>query len=350
MKRLKKIGTVLATAVLLVVAAMVLAVTVIPQARGGASLIIETGSMRPTINPGDVVAVRPIDAEDLNIGDIITYATSDALITHRIIAFEGQGSNLRIITQGDANNSEDAPVQPGQVRGIVEYTLPRVGLVLPWITSHVWWIIGAAGIFWLISWFTETFRKMQAEKREAALAKAADSEVSISDVAEPMKAVVATQSTATQSSSCASALGAQTQDLPASLSAALKANLVDVPNATLVASSTSVTAFSEPIEVSAVPGPAASDPPLTVVRTSTMTAAYNEPVTVTSGGGGVNLAGIPSLTGQFRVRDDRRDDKEIWAEIGRWLADNATPGFASSDEEPQPITAELEKVDGALVR
>lgn len=160
MKRLKKVGTVAATALLGLVLALVAAIVVIPQARGGASLIIETGSMRPTIQPGDLVIVRAVQPETLNIGDIITYATQDKLITHRIIAFEGYGNDRRIITQGDANNSEDAPIQAAQVRGVVDYTIPRIGLALPWLGEHVWWIIGIAGGFWLASWFVETYRKM----------------------------------------------------------------------------------------------------------------------------------------------------------------------------------------------
>lgn len=135
------------------------AVSIVPKAFGGSGLTILTGSMEPTIHPGDVVAIKPVPYKDLKVGNIITFQPKSGdpmLITHRIIAKSSGGVN-RITTKGDANGAADTPIKPEQVKGRFMYRVPWVGHVIQPVNkamgSNGSIIVGgllALGLFWLI--------------------------------------------------------------------------------------------------------------------------------------------------------------------------------------------------------
>lgn len=83
---------------------------------------VATGSMANTINIGDVVIVKI--TKKVNENDIIVYQDENNFITHRLI--EKNGDELK--TKGDANNSEDTPVEMVQVLGKVEKIIPKIGI------------------------------------------------------------------------------------------------------------------------------------------------------------------------------------------------------------------------------
>lgn len=124
------------TLIVAVLSAVAVAVLLVPRLLGGTSLIVETGSMEPTIHPGDVVAIQALSPETIRAGDIITYATNKQLITHRVVGTVPKGQEKRLITQGDANNHIDEPIALEQVRGKVVYVIPKVGHVSVWVRHH----------------------------------------------------------------------------------------------------------------------------------------------------------------------------------------------------------------------
>lgn len=87
---------------------------------------VVSGSMSPTIEKGDIIIVRV--SNDFEVGDIVSFYKDNTFITHRII--ETNKNNL--ITQGDANNLEDDPVNRDQVIGKV---------ILSFNEATVWKII-----------------------------------------------------------------------------------------------------------------------------------------------------------------------------------------------------------------
>jgi len=135
------------------VAAVVVALVVVPRVLGGMSLTVLTGSMQPHIMPGDMVVTRGIDtqqARSLNVGDIITflpYPDDPTLVTHRIVAKSVGASGTSFITKGDDNNAADAwgPVFDYQVRGQMAYVVPKAGWVRQWAGQHVSWAIPVVG-------------------------------------------------------------------------------------------------------------------------------------------------------------------------------------------------------------
>lgn len=82
---------------------------------------VATGSMLPTIKIGDVVIVKITNEVDVN--DIIVYIDEDNIITHRLIEKDGE----KIITRGDANNSEDKPIEENMIIGEVVKIIPQLG-------------------------------------------------------------------------------------------------------------------------------------------------------------------------------------------------------------------------------
>jgi len=85
-----------------------------------------SGSMRPTIDVGDLLIMVKVPAEKITPGDIIQYITERGMVVHRVIAIEGG----YFITKGDANESPDPdPVHPRNVRGKLIAIIPKVGWV-----------------------------------------------------------------------------------------------------------------------------------------------------------------------------------------------------------------------------
>lgn len=84
-----------------------------------------TGSMSDTINPQDIIIVKLTN--DVKTNDIITFRVGENFVTHRMIGTEGD----KIITRGDANNSQDAPISKEQVVGKVVFIINNVAI---WIS------------------------------------------------------------------------------------------------------------------------------------------------------------------------------------------------------------------------
>ncbi len=84
---------------------------------------VQTGSMKPEINPGDWILVK--STQNIQLEDIITYKQDGEFITHRVIGVY----NDTFITKGDANNSKDDPIDKKQIVGEVVKILPHFGIL-----------------------------------------------------------------------------------------------------------------------------------------------------------------------------------------------------------------------------
>ncbi|MBU0535853.1 MAG: signal peptidase I [Nanoarchaeota archaeon] len=70
----------------------------------------DTNSMDPFIDSGaNSIEVRPSSAEDIQIGDVISFRTAlaDGLIIHRVVAAGADDSGAYFITKGDNNDLAD---------------------------------------------------------------------------------------------------------------------------------------------------------------------------------------------------------------------------------------------------
>ena len=90
---------------------------------------VATGSMYPTIEVGDIVIVNI--TKDVKENDIIVYKDEENFITHRIV----KKTSEEIITKGDANNTEDAPINENAILGKVVNKIPHFGTIRKVILS-----------------------------------------------------------------------------------------------------------------------------------------------------------------------------------------------------------------------
>lgn len=128
------IGQVLAWLVILGVVVVLAAAVLVPRLAGATPYTVLTGSMEPTYPPGTLVVVKPIDFDEIAIGDVITYQRESGkgdVVTHRVVGSGNRFDGERVLTtQGDANRVADRnPVQEVQVRGKLWYSVPYLGYV-----------------------------------------------------------------------------------------------------------------------------------------------------------------------------------------------------------------------------
>ncbi|MCH1867560.1 signal peptidase I [Nocardioides sp. CFH 31398] len=124
---------VLGVGVCLLAGVVVVLAVVVPRVTGSTPYTVLTGSMAPGLPVGTLVVVRPVSAEDVRIGTVLTYQLRSGqpeVVTHRVIGTRQGPDGREFVTQGDANAVPDAePVLEQQVRGEVWYSLPWVGRV-----------------------------------------------------------------------------------------------------------------------------------------------------------------------------------------------------------------------------
>jgi signal peptidase len=90
--------------------------------------VILTGSMEPSLKPGDVAIMKKCDGKNLAVGSVIQYWTGEYYIIHRIIAIDNTSGKYQ--TKGDNNSVPDSRlVGPEQVRGKLIAAIPKVGML-----------------------------------------------------------------------------------------------------------------------------------------------------------------------------------------------------------------------------
>lgn len=122
----------------LVVVTLLAAAYVLPSLMGYERYVITGGSMDGSYDKGSIVFERAVPAQELEVGDVITYqppASSGVttLVTHRIIGLKLDDAGRQVIrTQGDANPDPD-PWRfslTAQDQPVVEHSVPYAGWAL----------------------------------------------------------------------------------------------------------------------------------------------------------------------------------------------------------------------------
>lgn len=110
--------------------------------------IIVSPSMVPTINVEDAIVIKRENVENLKVGDIITFNSSDPrysgiTITHRIVNVEkAENGKLLFQTKGDANNSVDlAYAKDSDIYGKVIFKIPKLGYVQYFLSQSYGWLL-----------------------------------------------------------------------------------------------------------------------------------------------------------------------------------------------------------------
>lgn len=123
--------------------------------------VVLTGSMEPSISPGDYVTILKVNKDKLKEGDVITYTRENAAVTHKIVSIDGD----TVITQGTANNIADDPITKEDIIGKCVFKIPKVGYIMKFMSSlsGLILIFGFTGIaiFWEL---TDPEREKNKEK------------------------------------------------------------------------------------------------------------------------------------------------------------------------------------------
>lgn len=102
-----------------------------PKIAGNYALVVLSGSMSPQFDMGSVILVKPVEAEEIKMGDIITFkgfAGSEELTTHRVVGIHQKTDGPEFITKGDANRTDDPdPVPAKNFIGRVSLSIPYLG-------------------------------------------------------------------------------------------------------------------------------------------------------------------------------------------------------------------------------
>ena len=92
---------------------------------------ITSGSMWPELKRGDLILIKHVPEEEIEMGDIIVWQNADGFTIHRVVELRDK----TVITKGDANFAADAPVAYADVVGRMvklgtkPFRIPYLGLL-----------------------------------------------------------------------------------------------------------------------------------------------------------------------------------------------------------------------------
>ena len=109
---------------------------------------VQTGSMIPKYQIGDVILVKKQDVDKIKVGDDVTYlgessSVKGILITHRVIDIQEVDGKKEFHTQGIANNLEDPVVHGNQINGVVQFKMPILTLLCKLLNNKYIFYFGA---------------------------------------------------------------------------------------------------------------------------------------------------------------------------------------------------------------
>jgi signal peptidase len=150
--RLPSVGQLRSTAsvlgfVVLVVVVLPFVLFAVPQLAGAnQSYVVLSGSMEPTISPGDVILASEVDPAAIETGDVITFERpgESTPTTHRVVEVTERDGERAFLTKGDANeNVDQAAIPASQVEGRIPtlggfmFVIPFIGHVVKFATTQL---------------------------------------------------------------------------------------------------------------------------------------------------------------------------------------------------------------------
>ncbi|KQX05811.1 S26 family signal peptidase [Leifsonia sp. Root1293] len=127
------LGLGLSIGLLGLVVALAALLIIVPKVGGATPLTVLTQSMEPSLPPGTLVVVGPVEPSEIRVGDVVTYQIRSGepdVITHRVIGMTSASDGSTSFTlKGDNNAVEDPPVVAEQIKGRLWYSVPFVGYV-----------------------------------------------------------------------------------------------------------------------------------------------------------------------------------------------------------------------------
>ena len=144
----------------------------VPSIGGMFPMIVLTDSMYPEIESGDLIICHDIEAEDVKVGDVITFydpmGNGVTVVTHRVMEINEENGTLSFITKGDNNNVEDQkPVPEEKLIGIYRNRVPAMGNVAMFMQTTPGLILCCVcPALLMIGWDTLRRRKYEKSKQQ----------------------------------------------------------------------------------------------------------------------------------------------------------------------------------------
>ena len=121
--------------------------------RGYSLNAVTSGSMRPSVQPGDLVVLQRVSAVSLRTGDVIAYMPPKGgePLLHRIVTLS-YDNGIVVMTQGDANQVPDlGPVQLDATAYRLVGTAPLLGWLIE-LRALIWLLFGAVIVLMALRW------------------------------------------------------------------------------------------------------------------------------------------------------------------------------------------------------
>ena len=142
MKKIKKFAKYFGLAVVILIMTAAALTLLAPRFHWRVDVVFSS-SMEPELRVGGLVVTRPADAENIRVGDVITFyhPLSGELTSHRVIGVEDD-SSLHFQTKGDATEDGDSFVVPAEnVVGKVCFHIPYFGYFIQFLKTPLGFIL-----------------------------------------------------------------------------------------------------------------------------------------------------------------------------------------------------------------
>lgn len=140
------------------------AIFIVPKLIGYDTFVVLSGSMEPKYHVGSMVFVKPVSAEEIKVGDAISFkiAGKDVEVaTHRVIAVDS--AKKEFSTKGDANETADVePVSFDRLIGRAsDFSVPEIGYLSVFIRTKQGILVACAALILIILliFLPEIFKK-----------------------------------------------------------------------------------------------------------------------------------------------------------------------------------------------
>jgi len=94
-------------------------------------VVVMSGSMEPSLSPGDLLVVEGYRSRGPEVGDVVVYRSRrhGRVVVHRVVGVDESGGKIILLTKGDAVEFADGePVEMGDVLGSVRWRVGWLGL------------------------------------------------------------------------------------------------------------------------------------------------------------------------------------------------------------------------------
>lgn len=130
---------------------------------------VQTGSMIPKYNVGDVILVREKTLDKIKIGDDVTYngttgTMKGMVVTHQVIGIREEDGQKIFKTKGIANRLEDPEIYGGQIIGVVFCKSYVMGLITAFLNNkYTFYFLGIIPltVFIFFSFAKSSFSKYE---------------------------------------------------------------------------------------------------------------------------------------------------------------------------------------------